>query len=77
MGGSPSMPGPSEAEQNLKSQQALLLQKQNEQADADKAELAKKKQDRIEALSSNRVGLSSLLSDGFKGYSRTGDLGAV
>ena len=73
---SPKMPGPSQAELDAQAQQATLLKKQNEQLDQQQAQQKADADASAAAIAGNRVGMRSLLSAGWTGFTRGGDLGA-
>lgn len=73
---SPKMKGPSQEELDAQAQQAALLKKQNDLLDQQEAQRKADQEAAMSALSSNRVGMRSLLSAGWSGFTRGGDLGA-
>jgi hypothetical protein len=73
---SPKMSGPSQAELDAQTAQVALLKKQTEQLDQQEAQRKADAQASADALTSGRSGMRSLLSSGWSGFTRGGDLGA-
>ncbi len=72
---SPKAPTPSQAELDGQAQQAAMLKKQNDLLDQQEAQRRADTEENLKALSGNRVGMRSLLTGGWSGFTRGGDLG--
>ena len=73
---SPKAPTPSQAELDGQAQNAAMLKKQNDLLDQQEAQRKADAEESMKALSGNRVGMRSLLSSGWSGFTRGGDLGS-
>lgn len=72
----PKMKGPSAADLEGQELSNSLLAKQNAALDRQELERKAETERATQALAGNRVGLRSLLSNGWQGFARGGDLGA-
>jgi hypothetical protein len=71
---SPKMQGPSQAELDAQAATTEATLKRNAQLDDEEAQRKKKMEEDTAAIANNRVGVRSLLSNDWGGFSRGGDL---
>ena len=72
MGSSPDTPQPSQDELDAKAEQARLLKKQEADAALMAAKQKQAETDRIAAVASGKVGMNSVLTNGWIGFGRGG-----
>ena len=70
------MAGPSQEELDAQAAQTAELQKRNAALDAEDAARKAETERQTQQIQQNRVGMRSLLTNDWQGFSRSGDLGA-
>jgi hypothetical protein len=69
---SPKMPGPSHEEMIVRATQRDEISQRDAQLEAEEAARKRKAEERSAAIAANRIGIRSLLSGDWRGFSRDG-----